>query len=247
MIVGINLYSIRLGGLCPPVQFCYQWLCRCTSIEAWISRFICLYFGFVSSIWLVVVGKGCCVGKTLVAFGRIATVRFGSVRFGLCPKTGSVRFGSSSKLVPEILYALRSPTNPPQVAQNSANLAQKWSQNRGTPSPPGAKNGVPHRPTAPKMEYPIGPRRKISKRKFQRNKKGADFQKNAPFGRKRGQHCPNLVPKMEPRWSKNRSQNRSFFWYILGSIIETILVVFCNKTKPSWHQNWIENRIKNQL
>ena len=137
-----------------------------------------LFNRFAHSAGPVCFNMFCCkglgfVGKTLVALGRIATVRFVSVRF--VPRTGSVRFGSSSKLVPEILYALRSPTNPPQVAQNSANLAQKWSQNRGTPSPPGAKNGVPHRPTAPKMEYPIGPRRKISKRKFQRNKKGADF------------------------------------------------------------------------
>ena len=33
----------------------------------------------------------------------------------------------------------------------------------------------------------------------------------ANFGRKSGQHGPNLVPKMEPRWPKNRSKNLSFF------------------------------------
>ena len=53
---------------------------------------------------------------------------------------------------------------------------------------------------------------------------------------------PNLVPKMEPRCSKNRFKNRSFFWCLLGSIFGWILVEFRAKTKPSWHQNGIKNR-----
>ena len=51
---------------------------------------------------------------------------------------------------------------------------------------------------------------------------------------------PNLVSKMEPRCSKNRSKNRSFFWCLLESIFGWILVEFRAKTKPSWHQNGIK-------
>ena len=66
-------------------------------------------------------------------------------------------------------------------------------------------------------------------------KKGLSPTDPPHFGRKSGQHGPNLVPKMEPRWPKHRFKHRSQeastkmidcwidFW--------TILAPFCD---PSW-------------
>ena len=51
---------------------------------------------------------------------------------------------------------------------------------------------------------------------------------------------PNLGPKMEPTWPKNRSKNQSFFGCLLESIFSWILVDFGSqngaKLAPKWDQ-----------
>ena len=50
------------------------------------------------------------------------------------------------------------------------------------------------------------------------------------FERKSTQHGSNLAPKIEPKSRKIRCKNRPFFWYLLGSFFNWILVDF-------WYQN----------
>ena len=70
--------------------------------------------------------------------------------------------------------------------------------------------------------------------------------------RKWSQHGPNLDPKMEPRWSKNPFQNRSFFWCLLESMFGWILLDFGRKNgaklAPKSDQKLISTlKAKNQL
>lgn len=90
-------------------------------------------------------------------------------------------------------------------------MAPTWHQH-------GAKNWVPHRPVAPRMGCSIGPRREAIEKSTNATKKGADFGRAAPFWSKTSQHGPNLAFKMKRRWSKKRSQHRSFLWCLLESI-----------------------------
>ena len=57
---------------------------------------------------------------------------------------------------------------------------------------------------------------------------------------------PNLGPKTEPTWAKNRSQNRSFFGCFLESIFGWILLDFGNqngaKLVPKWDQKSISQK-----
>ena len=59
---------------------------------------------------------------------------------------------------------------------------------------------------------------------------------------------PNLGPKMEPTWAKNRSKNRSFFGCLLESIFGWILVDFgCQngaKLAPKWDQTSISQKTR---
>ena len=59
---------------------------------------------------------------------------------------------------------------------------------------------------------------------------------------------PNLGPKMEPTWAKNRSKNRSFFGCLLESIFAWILVDFgCQngaKLAPKWDQTSISQKTR---
>ena len=59
----------------------------------------------------------------------------------------------------------------------------------------------------------MGSRRRQSRRKKpMQQKRGFPLDPFPYFGRKSVQHGPKLAPKMEPRWLKNRSKNRSFFF-----------------------------------
>ena len=96
-----------------------------------------------------------------------AAVRFGSV----CAQK-PVRFGSVP--VPgwfQKFFTLRAA---PQTHPKWPKIVPTWHKN-------GAKIGVPHRPLAPKMGYPIGPRREKIKKKTKATKKGPDFHRVAPF------------------------------------------------------------------
>ena len=89
-----------------------------------------------------------------------------------------------------------------------------------------SQNGVPHRPRKlkkkPKMGYPIGPGR-LRRLLGSLGESWARFGEIlgrlgcilgpswAILGRTSGQHGSNLGAKMELKWSKNRSKNRSKF------------------------------------
>ena len=59
---------------------------------------------------------------------------------------------------------------------------------------------------------------------------------------------PNLGPKMEPTWAKNRSKKRTFFGCLLESIFAWILVDFgCQngaKLAPKWDQTSISQKTR---
>ena len=55
---------------------------------------------------------------------------------------------------------------------------------------------------------------------------GVWTRKSRQHGSNLGQHGSNLASKVEPKWVKNRSKNRSNFWCLLESIFEWILVDF---------------------
>ena len=81
---------------------------------------------------------------------------------------------------------------------------------------------------------------KKSEKNTNATKKRVAFYRVPPRSRKSGQHGPNLGPKMEPRWPKNRCKNASFFWCLLESIFGWILVDFgyqnWDKLAPKWDQ-----------
>ena len=111
------------------------------------------------------------------------------------------------------------------------------------------------RPRAPKWSQNVaklGSRRRKNHEKKLRQKKRGDFTALPLLSRKSGQHGSKLAPKMEPRWQKNRSQNRSFFRCLLESIFGWILVDFgCQngpKLAPKWDQKTISTlKAENQL
>ena len=148
-------------------------------------------------------------------------------------------------LILEILCASRNPTSPSRtssctkVAQDGAKLAPNWVQKS-------TKNGVPHRTWGPKMGYPIGPwDQKFEKnrvKKATQQKRGRSSTESLHFDRKSGQHGPNLAPKLELKWTKNRCKNRSKIWCILGSIFGRILEDFGRQNGAKLAPKSIKNR-----
>ena len=108
-------------------------------------------------------------------------------------------------------FALRvtPPAHPVQaLAQKGPNIAPTWDQKTG-------KMGYPIGPGRPKMGYPIGPWgphfRKNRLKKATQQKRRMDPTALPPRSRKSRQHSPNLGPKLELKWTKNRCKNASFF------------------------------------
>ena len=99
--------------------------------------------------------------------------------------------------------------------QVKPNMAPKWSQDDQQIDPKTSKFKPKCRRRARKWG-PNGVKKGSTRRKNQRKtpthqKRGMDFTALPLLSRKSGQHGPNLGPKMEPRWPKNRCKNASFF------------------------------------
>ena len=87
---------------------------------------------------------------------------------------------------------------------------------------------------------PGGPKyRKITEAQ---QKRGRSLTRSPHFERKSCQHGPKLGPKLELKWIKNPSKNRSKNWCLLGSVFGRILVDFRRengaKLAPKSIENW---------
>ena len=79
--------------------------------------------------------------------------------------------------------------------QNGAKNLPKWTPNGVPDGPVGGQDGS-------KIE-------KNRLKKATQHKTGRNLTASPPLSRKSGQHGPNLGPKLELKWTKNRCKNRS--------------------------------------
>ena len=90
----------------------------------------------------------------------------------------------------------------PKITPKTSQIEPRWDQDAPKWSQNGAKMGSTWRKN--RRETPA------------QQKKGRTPTESLHFRRKNGHHGPNLVPKMEPRWSKNRSKNQACFKMLFG-------------------------------